>query len=271
MRKDYLPVSAALAVADQTARVEQQWTQTWRQRPLPADGDAYVKRQEEFRLMDPYLKRLPAGSRLLDGGCGLGEWVRYYTTRGFDVTGLDLSRETVQRLQASYPGHRFVAGDIRSIAYADGAFDAYFSWGTFEHFEEGLGVCLKEAWRVLRPGGLLFISVPFQNRRHLRNDRRPLWRWDEAFHRTEGDTPAMRFYQWRFTRPELQRELAVHGFRTLMMRPIHKDSGIHRMLKNDWRVSSAGVERFLRLLLRPLMSGAEVAHMMFAAAQKPGV
>jgi ubiquinone/menaquinone biosynthesis C-methylase UbiE len=110
------------------------------------------------------------------------------------VIGLDISKATIERLSEIFPDHNFIVGDIRSTGFDDESFDAYFSWGTFEHFEIGLGPCFKEANRILKKGGYLFVSVPFQNGRHLRKDRRELYMWDENFDRENGYVKEIRFY-----------------------------------------------------------------------------
>lgn len=268
MKKDYLPVSDAAAGEAEAAFTEAYWTRIWQGRELSEVARADIERRDEFRVMNRYLGRLPAGSRLLDGGCGLGEWTLYYASRGFQVVGLDISRATVARLQARFPDHKFVVGDVRQTGFEDASFDGYFSWGTFEHFEEGLGPCLEEARRVLRPGGLLCISVPFQNARHVRRDRQPLWAWDESFSRTHGYTSSMRFYQWRLTKPELQRELELHGFRTLRIEPIHKPDGLHRALQHDLGVTGRLAQRVLLRLLRPIVPASYVAHMVMGVGAK---
>ena len=58
---------------------------------------------------------------------------------------------------------RIEFGDILDIPYPDGYFDAYISMGVVEHFEGGPLPPLKEAHRVLKPGGLIFVSTPTVN------------------------------------------------------------------------------------------------------------
>ena len=269
MRKDYVSVDAAASVLDEAAFVERFWTEQWRDRSHPPDVSA-VARREEYRLMRPHLQRLPRGSRILDGGCGLGEWTVYVSQQGYEVTGLDISEQTIGRLQAWFPQHQFRAGDLRRTAFEDGSFDAYFSWGTFEHFEDGMGECLAEARRIVRPGGWLFVSVPYQNWRLIVRDSRPLERWDEAFDASTGYRAPHRFYQWRFTQPELRRELELHGFRVHTVRPIGKLTGAGRMLQWDIPIfpkRSVGYRVACRALAAAL-PGSVIGHMIVASAER---
>lgn len=232
MRKDYISIDSVSNALDEAGFVEHFWTEQWRDRGSPPDVSAVAGR-EEYRLMRPYLERIRPGSRILDGGCGLGEWTVYLSQRGFDVTGLDISEQTVGRLQVWFPNSHFSAGDLRRTSFADGFFDAYLSWGTFEHFESGLGEWLVEARRIVKPGEWLFVSVPYQNWRLLVRDLRPLERWDESFDPNTGYRAPQRFYQWRLTQPELRRELELHGFRVHSLTPIAKLTGAGRMLQWD--------------------------------------
>jgi len=54
-------------------------------------------------------------------------------------------------------------GDIRKLNFPDGYFDAYYSGGVIEHFEDGIAPQLGEAHRVLKEGGYFFVTVPHMN------------------------------------------------------------------------------------------------------------
>ena len=269
MKKDYVPVSVDDSKLSEPRFVGQYWTRIWNERDVPDHVAEKVESREEFSVVAPYFSNLTPDSRILDGGCGLGEWTLYYGSKSFRVVGLDLSRETIEKLTKRFPNHNFITGDIRRTEFRACCFDAYFSWGTFEHFEEGLGPPLREARRILKPGGYLFISVPFQNGRLLRRDRRELYLWDEHYDRHKRYQSEMRFYQWRLTKSELQRELEVNGFNALQIQAIHKSHGLYRTIKHDFHIdpdSRLGI--VLRILLYPFFPKAFVAHSLIAAAQK---
>ena len=269
MRKDYIAVASETAATDEADFVEQYWTRVWKDHGRAPELSALARR-DEYKIMRPVLAALPGGSRILDAGCGLGEWTVFFAQQGFDVVGLDLSVEVVDRLNVRFPGHQFIRGDIRRTEFASESFDACFSWGAFEHFENGLGECLAEAHRIVRPGGWLFISVPFQNWRHILRDSCPLEHWDPGFDAKAGYAQAHRFYQWRLTRRELQRELELHGFRVASVTPVSKLGGVGRWLQWDFRIVRPNSRAYflLRRAFAAVMPASYVSHMILAAGQR---
>lgn len=263
MRKDFVLYGDASA-EDETAFVERYWTDVWKREGGPKGAYDQIPRKAEYRIMAPYLARLGEGSRLLDGGCGLGDWTVYLTRNGYPTTGLDISRQTVAQLGGLFPDVTFATGDIRDTGLAADSIDGYFSWGVFEHFEAGLQPCIREALRVLRPGGYLFVSVPMDNLRHAAAGALG------GIGASKKPAPGTRFYQWRLNRAELARELAIGGFEVLRVQPIHKRQGILRVLHHnlglhyDWFVSRA-----LSAALAPFIPGNLIAHMILAIARKP--
>ena len=268
MRKDYVPVAGSGA-SDETAFVERYWADIWKSHSEAPDLSTLARR-DEYRVIRQYLERMKTGSRILDAGCGLGEWTVFLAQQGFDVTGLDLVAEVVDGLSRRFPASPFVRGDIRQTGFATGSFDCCFSWGAFEHFESGMGDCLDEAHRILRPGGWLFISVPFHNWRHILREARPLEKWDEHFDRAAGYRQRQRFYQWRFTRPELQRELELRGFRVDRVAPIHKLSGVGRWLQWDFPIVRKDTRAYflVRRAFAAIMPASYVSHMLLAVAER---
>ena len=259
MRKDYI---AATEPADhETEFVEKYWTTVWEREGGPQGHIDRIPSKDEYRAMAPYMAKLPQNARILDGGCGLGDWTLFFARRGFSVVGLDLSRQTVEQLRTRFPEAGFVDGDIRQTNFPDSSFDAYFSWGVFEHFESGLQECVREAFRILKPGGQLFVSVPLDNLRHA------LLGSFASISRNEG---SQRFYQWRLTRAELARELAIGGFEVIETRPIHKRQGVLRGLHHEFGLPYEWfLTKALSVLLASLIPASFVAHMVLAVARKP--
>ena len=259
MRKDYLATSDAHE--DETAFVEDYWTRVWEREGGPKGAIERIPKTDEYRIMAPYLDSLDPGARILDGGCGLGDWVLALAKRGFSVIGMDISRQIVSQLHARFPETSFVAGDIRATGFADKEFSTYYSWGAFEHFEAGPQDCLKEAWRILKPGGFLIISVPLDNLRQAVLG---------SLAKARAAETNLRFYQYRFTGAELGREISMAGFELLGIHPIHKRQGVLRSLHHELGLPYSWLlTRGLSAILAPLLPGFLIAHMALAVARKP--
>jgi SAM-dependent methyltransferase len=135
-------------------------------------------------LLKPYLDMV-AGElghdRALDLGCGTGVISLALAERGFDVLGVDHSREMLaiaeKKLVDRAPSGRyeFVVGDVRNVPADDEEFGCVTCQGLLHHLPE-MESCLGELNRVLRPGGFFFISEPALEETPLKRSLRALWR-----------------------------------------------------------------------------------------------
>ena len=103
---------------------------------------------------------LPKGSQIVEGGCGLGQYVHLLNKAGFKVTGVDFAFKTVQKLQAIYPQLDIRFDDLTDLSFENSKFDGYWSFGVIEHFYNGYQPIAAEMKRVLKTGGYLFMTVP---------------------------------------------------------------------------------------------------------------
>jgi ubiquinone/menaquinone biosynthesis C-methylase UbiE len=98
----------------------------------------------------------PRGS-LLDVGCGTGSHAAALAERGWDVTGLDVSRDMLRRAEAR--GVRTVQADAAALPFEEASFDAAISVFTNTDLDD-LGAVVREIARVLRPGApLVYLAV----------------------------------------------------------------------------------------------------------------
>jgi SAM-dependent methyltransferase len=132
--------------------------------PSIADKRAKVTREMGMRL---YLLGIRpedyVGRRVLDAGCGTGEYSCWYGSQGADVTGVDLSEPSLSRAAEYARGQqlgnvRFEKQSVLALTFPDASFDYVYSMGVLHHTPDPYGG-FRELCRVLRPGGVLVVSV----------------------------------------------------------------------------------------------------------------
>jgi SAM-dependent methyltransferase len=83
--------------------------------------------------------------------------------RGASAFGVDISEPTVVQARAAFTSRsgplRAAAADVRALPFRDASFDAIYSMGTIEHFDE-TEQAVREMARVLAPGGRAIVGVP---------------------------------------------------------------------------------------------------------------
>jgi SAM-dependent methyltransferase len=123
----------------------------------------------DIYLFDQLLRgRFDGRTRVLDAGCGGGRNLPYFLTHGFDVFAIDGDARAVAavtdlfaRLAQALLPDQVRLGKVDALPWPDGSMDAVISSAVlhFARDERHFKAMVREMWRVLAPGGLLFARL----------------------------------------------------------------------------------------------------------------
>lgn len=133
------------------------------------------------------------GAKFIEAGSGRGEHLKHFKSYGLDVYGMDIL-ESATKYQPDIPV-KVCDVEKEGIPFDDSTFDVVYSKSFLEHlyYPERY---IKEAFRVLKPGGLLLTLVPDWEANYKTY-------FDDYSHRTP------------FTKPSLENIYKVYGFENI--------------------------------------------------------
>lgn len=164
--------------------------------------------------------------RILEGGCGLGNFVYSLEHNGYDAYGIDFAEETIRNINQTFPKLKVSSGDVRKLNFVDDYFDGYWSLGVIEHFYEGYNDIKREMRRVLKKGGYLFITFPyFSPLRKLKAKLGMYTKFDERKFNQEN------FYQFALDANKVIKDFENENFVLIKKRPITGLKGLKDEIK----------------------------------------
>jgi len=130
-------------------------------RPPGSRADAFDHTNADYRdWLRPFFRMVPAGTEVLDLGCGCGTPGARLLAERFRVTGIDISDVQIERARKLVPDGRFLRADMTRVSFPRDAFGGVVCLYALIHvpLEEQPGLVGKVA-RWLGPGGLFLVTT----------------------------------------------------------------------------------------------------------------
>ncbi len=180
--------------------------------------------------------------RLLDAGCGVGEFLAAARQRGWEADGIDLSPLLAGRARQAAPGADVAVGAFEDAELPAGAFDAVTLWDVIEHVLDPAAVVAR-ARDVLRPGGVLLVCTPDEDSQLARLG----WTLYRAGYRYAAEALHPRYHNYFFSRRSLDDLLRRHGLVPVAGYSQPARAGHSPLAGRIHRAAIAGSERVARI------------------------
>jgi SAM-dependent methyltransferase len=136
-----------------------------------------------------WITRRHAPGAVLEVGCGHGYMLAGLRDRGWRVQGVELHEHSA-RYGRDLLGLPIAVGDFTTLGLPGASFDVVVFWHSFEHLGEPLAA-LREAARLVKPGGLVIIAVPNMGSWQARWAGARWFHWEIPRHLYHYDVPSL--------------------------------------------------------------------------------
>lgn len=200
--------------------MQERWSAEWE--PFKNSPERDFSSTEHYRALNERGLLPPKGARVLEAGCGYAHIVRSLDELGYDAVGLDYAEGAIRLSSERWPSLELVHGNLEEMPFDDDSFDLIISLGAIEHNVDGPERSLHDMLRVLKPGGVMYCSVPcISTYRKLGALRaREFIVNNPMVRRLTGRRPETEFYEYNYTIEEYRTLLETSGFEVLDMVPL---------------------------------------------------
>jgi len=115
-------------------------------------------RHRLHKMIDEFLPQEGKGLKLLDSGCGTGHHMADLRRRGYEVTGVDASKEMLEHARANNPDSVVLEADVDDVPLPDASFDIILSIEVLRHLPSS-AKSISEKARLLKPGGFCLVTA----------------------------------------------------------------------------------------------------------------
>ncbi len=116
---------------------------------------------DNWNEVEAFCSMLPPKAKILDVGCGTGIPIsRYLVQNGFEVVGIDLSKEMISAAKQNVQGAEFLPMNMTEIDLPPESFDGVISCYSIFHVPRNNHAAIFQSFcRVLKPDGVMLASV----------------------------------------------------------------------------------------------------------------
>ncbi len=201
------------------------------------DRHGFEKYVRNAKYLFQLCKRPIAGSRILDVGCGFGIDDMIFASHGAEVFGIDVNPDWIKTIHTYLADLKWdlpietKVGDASKLEYLDNCFDVVLSVEAISHYRD-VDNFLREAFRVLAPGGALIVSDGNNGANPtIRSKTYEIWR------RFEHGPPAESFHGHQIKRSflDMRIDIIARNF------PELSESDVTELAKNTFGMGSTEI------------------------------
>ena len=188
-----------------------------------------IVRSYSIKIKYKLISKLISSKKILDVGCGTGEFLSYMKKKGFDTYGIEVAKKA---RKLSRKNHKLLVKDSLS-KLNENNFDVITMWHVLEHVYD-LDGYMKKIKYLLNDKGIVLIAVP----NHKCFDQEyygKYWAgWDVPLH------------LWHFDKESMRKLSKKYGFEITSIHPLYFDSFYVSLLSSKYKYkSSRPVQSFL--------------------------
>ena len=117
--------------------------------------------------------------KFLDLGCGYGEDLVFFQKKGFEVYGIDISKEMVKESKSKCKSAKVSVSSFENLPYENSTFDIISSRYALQHSEK-IAPIFEEVYRVLKKGGEFVFLVTHPIRHYFEKKTKDYWKQENC-------------------------------------------------------------------------------------------